>query len=317
MRTFLRPWTVGAVAVLLLNDHVLKGSGLLPEVVTGKLSDVAGLFFFPILLVCTVERLFGDRRGLEALSCVATAAVFALLKTSPAASLWATRVWGDVVCDPTDLLTLPAVVVAYACMMHERRVEASAVATSPTSRLSFARPTLERLALVVAAVASLATSRPPRPFTAWTVAGQNVHHAGCATLEVWVSKSGKEGVGISLASQADEACTVRVERATLVVGGRRFVSEASGLEVARGGTVYLPFLFDNESLWNDGERTGNLELDLVAAGERAHLVFPMKHEWDDANRHETTPSPPRPPGRAPSPIVPVVPDAGAPVEVTL
>lgn len=317
MRTFLRPWTIGAVAVLILNDHVLKGAGLLPSVVTGKLSDVAGLFFFPILLVCSVERLFGAKRGLEVLSCAATAAVFALLKTCPSASFWASKAWGEVVCDPTDLLALPAVVVAYACMMHERRVEASAVATSPTSRLSFARPTLERLALVVAAVASLATSRPPRPFTAWTVAGQNVHHAGCAALEVWVSKSGKEGVGISVASQSDEACSVRLERATLVVGGRRFVSEASGLEVVRGGVVYLPFLFDNETLWNEGERTGNLELDLVTAGERVHLVFPMKHEWDDANRHETSSPPPKPPGRAPSPIVPVAPDAGAQVEVTL
>ena len=314
MRTFLRPWTVAAVAVLVLNDHVLKGANVLPALVTGKLSDLAGLFFFPILLSCLAERLFGARRGLDALCCVATATLFSVLKTSPAASLWATRVWGEVVCDPTDLLALPSVVAAYACMMHDRRSDAPVVTTSRTSR---ARSAFERLALVVAAVASLATSRPPRPFTAWTVAGQNVHHAGCAALEVWVSKSGKEGVGVSVASQADEACSVRVERATLAVGGRRFVSEAAGLEVVRGGTVYLPFLFDNEGLWNEGERTGNLELDLVAGGERVRLVFPMKHEWDDANRHETTPSPPRPPGRAPSPIVPVVPDAGAPVEVTL
>lgn len=317
MRTFLRPWTVGAVALLLLNDHVLKGAGLLPEVVTGKLSDVAGLFFFPILLAYSVERLFGAKRGLEVLSCAATAAVFALLKTCPSASFWASKAWGEVVCDPTDLLALPAVVAAYACMMHERRVEAGAAATSPTSRLSSARPTLERLALVVAAVASLATSRPPRPFTAWSVSGQNMHHAGCAALEVWVSKSGKEGVGISVASQADEGCSVRLERATLVVGGRRFASEATRLEVPRGGTVYLPFLFDNEGLWNDGERTGELELDLVASGEHVRLVFPMKHEWDDANRQEAPTPPPTPPGRAPSPVVPVAPDAGTSVEVTL
>jgi hypothetical protein len=34
MRTFLRPWTVAAVAVLVLNDHVLKGANVLPALVT-------------------------------------------------------------------------------------------------------------------------------------------------------------------------------------------------------------------------------------------------------------------------------------------
>jgi hypothetical protein len=305
---------VGAVAVLILNDHVLKGAGVVPEVVTGKLSDVAGLFFFPILLVCVAERLMGPRLRVEALSCAATAAVFTILKTCPDASSWATRVWGEVVCDPSDLLALPSVAVAYACMMHERGRGDVLVASRHDAR---ARATWERLALVIAAMASVATSRPPRPFTAWTVTGENVHHAGCAALEVWVSKSGKEGVGVSLASQSDPGCAVRVERATLVVGGRRYASEASGLEVARGGTVYLPFLFDNESLWNEGERAGNLELDLVAGGERVHLVFPMKHEWDDANRHDTPSPPSPPPRRAPYPLVPVAPDAGMPVEVTL
>ena len=44
------PLPIAAVLVLTLNDHVLKGSGLLPGWLTGKLSDFAGLFFFPLLL---------------------------------------------------------------------------------------------------------------------------------------------------------------------------------------------------------------------------------------------------------------------------
>lgn len=44
----LHPALLMAVAVLLLNDHVLKSAA--PGWVTGKLSDVAGLFFFPALL---------------------------------------------------------------------------------------------------------------------------------------------------------------------------------------------------------------------------------------------------------------------------
>ncbi|MBN2007155.1 MAG: hypothetical protein JXA21_27640, partial [Anaerolineae bacterium] len=36
-----------AVGLLLLNDHVLKRAA--PSALTGKLSDFAGLFFFPFL----------------------------------------------------------------------------------------------------------------------------------------------------------------------------------------------------------------------------------------------------------------------------
>lgn len=44
----LEPFVLGAVAVLVLNDHLLKG--LAPGGLTGKLSDVAGLGFFPLFL---------------------------------------------------------------------------------------------------------------------------------------------------------------------------------------------------------------------------------------------------------------------------
>ena len=73
------PLSLGAVALLLLNDHVLKQA--FPSILTGKLSDFAGLFFFPFLLAVLVgltgwgakrprgteaamARLSRDRRGL-------------------------------------------------------------------------------------------------------------------------------------------------------------------------------------------------------------------------------------------------------------
>ena len=49
----LHPIAVLAVAVLVINDHVLKG--LAPGLLTGKLSDLAGLLFFPLLLASVVE----------------------------------------------------------------------------------------------------------------------------------------------------------------------------------------------------------------------------------------------------------------------
>lgn len=47
---FLHPLPLAALVLLAVNDHLLKGAGLLPKWVTGKLSDIGGLFFFPLLL---------------------------------------------------------------------------------------------------------------------------------------------------------------------------------------------------------------------------------------------------------------------------
>src|SRR3990170_5839611 len=42
------PLTLACIGLLLVNDHFLKR--LYPSTLTGKLSDFAGLFFFPFLL---------------------------------------------------------------------------------------------------------------------------------------------------------------------------------------------------------------------------------------------------------------------------
>lgn len=72
-----------AVAVLVLNDHVLKPRfGAMPGlgVLTGKLSDFAGLFFFPLFLVDAMRVVV--RRRVLAGACLATAIVFSLVKTT-------------------------------------------------------------------------------------------------------------------------------------------------------------------------------------------------------------------------------------------
>lgn len=53
----LHPVAVGSVAVLVVNDWVIKERW--PGAITGKLSDIAGLIFFPLLLVALME--FGAR----------------------------------------------------------------------------------------------------------------------------------------------------------------------------------------------------------------------------------------------------------------
>lgn len=49
----LQPVALGAITLLIANDHVFKA--IAPGLVTGKLSDIAGLVFFPLLLVAIAE----------------------------------------------------------------------------------------------------------------------------------------------------------------------------------------------------------------------------------------------------------------------
>jgi hypothetical protein len=63
-RALLSAPVLASVAVMLLNDHVLKHARLLPPLITGKLSDFAFLFFAPIVLAF-VLRARGVARAAE------------------------------------------------------------------------------------------------------------------------------------------------------------------------------------------------------------------------------------------------------------
>ncbi len=136
----LHPGALLAIAVLVVNDHVLKSAW--PGLVTGKLSDVAGLVFFPLVLLGGYESLAavarrwpGPRARPLLVSVALTGIAFALVKTAaPAADAFArvlavgewaivaavhpltggdvpTVVVGRVLADPTDLVALPALIV--------------------------------------------------------------------------------------------------------------------------------------------------------------------------------------------------------------
>lgn len=137
VQVLLHPVFIAAVATLALNDHVLKpwfpGSSW-----TGKLSDIAGLVFFPALAFALTHpwlRRVGlwlpVVRWMDTLAAI-TAAVFSAIQLSPAAAeawVWAIGAlqlpaleltawlegrpsppWRPVrhTLDPTDLLALPA-----------------------------------------------------------------------------------------------------------------------------------------------------------------------------------------------------------------
>jgi hypothetical protein len=124
----MHPVALVAVLVLIVNDWVLKRQ--LPGSLTGKLSDIAGLAFAPIalsaalgLVLVALVRLGVrvdpslTRRRLVA-CIIATGASFAAVKLSPDAAAIAIRMMSvvrpaNIALDRTDLLTLPALAIAY------------------------------------------------------------------------------------------------------------------------------------------------------------------------------------------------------------
>lgn len=95
---FIHPLPLIAVALVALNDHVLKKQ--IPSALTGKLSDFAGLLFFPVFL-CALWVLLKPARwfGLRAYEWVTrtqtivaiaiTDFIFVSIKVSP----WATDIY--------------------------------------------------------------------------------------------------------------------------------------------------------------------------------------------------------------------------------
>jgi hypothetical protein len=115
LRCLGHPASLMSIGLLLLNDHVLKAAS--PSWLTGKLSDFAGLFFFPFLLALVLglilDGLRVPARATGKLAFGLTAIWFVLIKTAP----WANALTEDlvsgllgiparIVLDPTDLIAL-------------------------------------------------------------------------------------------------------------------------------------------------------------------------------------------------------------------
>jgi len=262
-----------AVLVMTVNDHVLKRSGGVPQAVTGKLSDVAGLFFFPLLLAAVlalllrVARLRASERSVGLASLLATGLVFAGLKLSPGFNLAVERLWAPNALDPTDLLALPMLGLSWAWM---RRRE-------PPRRLP-----AEVIAVVAAGLASVATqfSRVERVYPRWNTPEEARLELGCARVEAWVVKTGKEGAGVTLAARAtSEPCRLTVRGSRFVAGGvEAEAPEAPAvldLSTAADSHLWLSHAFDGDSAWNSGSRAGVLRLDLEVGGEVRTWELPV------------------------------------------
>lgn len=86
----LHPAVIGALAIWVINDHVLKQA--YPSWWTGKLSDAAGLVVFPCFLVMVFERVPRVRRALTAQQQLWLASAVTMLALS-AVKLWPPAAW--------------------------------------------------------------------------------------------------------------------------------------------------------------------------------------------------------------------------------
>ncbi len=145
------PVTVLCLALLALNDHVLKFAW--PGLVTGKLSDVTGLVVAPPLLAVALAAIRVPRPHVAALA--ATGVGFALTKSTEAGAQVASAIWSVgfpsyIRHDLTDLLALPGLLVA-----ERVRRSARSLGTSARARAGLA---VGAAVLPFAVLATTATS---------------------------------------------------------------------------------------------------------------------------------------------------------------
>lgn len=160
---FLHPLPLSAMVLLAVNDHWLKGSGVLPGWLTGKLSDFAGLVFFPLFVTALANSMmyvafrlvksatmdYSFSRTKLVASIAFTAAIFVPLQLST----WWASMWEmvlerldvlnlfpgfSVTADPTDLVALIVFPLVY---WHGR----STLRRVPVGRLAVLRRRMARV----------------------------------------------------------------------------------------------------------------------------------------------------------------------------
>ncbi len=287
------PLPLASVGVLALNDHLLKGSGLLPSWLTGKLSDFAGLFFFPMLLFVGArgaERLFSrtfplSPQRLAMSSALLTGAVFCAVKLFPQANALIARVWGRMWMDPSDLWALSVLPLSLAFMLKRSQAGAHEKASIQSRPV---RAAFEFAAVLLTGLASAATSPappppqpppPPPPVAVAAPAQVAADPSACASLSISACErsSSVSFVVIDVIGQGSGSCSVRVSQA-MEIGFADSLTEAdrlpSTLSVKEGekATCSLSFF---RHLVSD-ELSGNTRVRLAV--RRAHDLLEAGEE---------------------------------------
>ncbi len=288
----LHPLPLLAGALLLVNDHLLKPAAWPNAAVAGKLSDLCGLFVFPVLMTAITRRRFAGAWV------IVTGALFALVKLSPAFNRAIGMVWGGNAMDASDLFCLPVLALSW---LYLQRGHAPAGALRRAAATAF----------IAVACAATPAPRYQREFPFWEISGNPTPVLGCAETAAWVVKSGKTGLGLTVRLQATggdckvdlTAASLRLADGTVVRG----VPEKRHLAIARCYTeyVYVPFRFDSEAAWNLGVRSGTITIDLAVGGVAHGWSMPARHVLRAYQTTRNTAPPPTPPLSVCAPDAPV------------
>ena len=170
------PPTLVGLALLLINDRVLKDQW--PGLVTGKLSDVAGLMVVPPLLALLLAVIGVPH--IRAWAVGATGVLFAAAKglavgSAVASAMWSVAIPSVVRHDPTDLVALPVLWLAWRTGGWGKR--------SGRTRRQRAALALGTLALPCAVFATTATSCSPRDGLRRVTVYEGVFTGGSGTVE--------------------------------------------------------------------------------------------------------------------------------------
>jgi hypothetical protein len=156
--------------------------------------------------------------------------------------------------------------------------------------------------LLVCAATPRAPPVPPPPVAAWSITSQPLV-LSCGTARVWVAKSGKAGVGVTVrisphpgAQKCGATVAAGLRFADGTIAGTHVVAkpaselppldrrdrdpDRAGAPIVTGATYhYLAFEFDNEDRWNRGHRQATFELVIVAGGDRRTWSLPATHAY--------------------------------------
>lgn len=297
-----------ATLILIANDHWWKRT-IDATWWTGKASDVAGMIVLPTLLASLWIALRPQSKPHErqqrqphpphaarslASVCVTLAGSWmVLLKCHPGFNGVVSAWLGPNSMDKTDLWALVALPLAWWCITYTPKAAPTLV--SPARQRN-----AERAAIGAAAIACIATSKvgpTHRSYPYWEIASPPNSQASCAMVSTWVSKSVKNGVGVSMLVQGPPTCPIAPETAELSLGfqgipmtaAARLVHsatiDAGPLGVTVGRWYYMAFVFDNDRSFDRAIEEGDLVIYMRAGTEPWLYAYSLRQRfpaWEGA-----------------------------------
>ena len=152
LRCLQHPATLISIALLILNDHILKAS--IPSWFTGKLSDFAGLFFFPFIIAAGLSLLLARSKHtlqqVGILSFGLVAVWFFLLKTFQPVNFLTTQLTSMILGTPTQIIQDWTDIIGLSIIIPSWKLWSTHRAEKP-SKLGYG-------ALTIGVLSSIATS---------------------------------------------------------------------------------------------------------------------------------------------------------------